>query len=463
MNTKKSILIAAALSLSYGVQAQTLEDGIKMLNYERYQSAQKILEPLAAGNAKANYFLGLALLGNEKKEEAKVVFSKFPEDAANIAGLSQVSYAEGNPTLGLQKAQEAASKAKKKDWEPLKYAADALNEGNNATQAVDYYSKALEKSPDNAMIKIAMGDAYQKIDGGAGKAMTNYQSVTEKDKKNSLAYSRIGALWYAARRYDSALLNYARAKDADPTNPLPYRDLANAYTYVGKYELAKQNSEQYLKLGDQSTADKIQHANLLYLAKYYPDAIAEMQQLINSGAEKPYMYRVIGYSQYETKDYTNAEKNMRTFFAKQTASKILPSDYLYFGKILNQNGNVDSADIYFSKAIAADSAKDKSETYRQIAEGFVSLKTEASYVKAGDWYGKIPAQNPETKPIDYFNWGLYKYYGKKYPDAAKAFAAMRAKYADQPSAIYWQGRVAAAIDNEAMELIFYWLKQYLIR
>lgn len=448
MNTKKSIIIAAALSLSYGVHAQTVEEGIKMYNYERYQSAQKILEPLAAGNPKANYYLGLSLLGNDKKAEAKTVFAKFPEDAANIAGLAQVAYAEGNPTLGLQKAQEAASKAKKKDWEPLKYAGDALSVGNNATQAVDDYTKALEKSPDNATIKIALGDAYQKIDGGAGKAMTNYQSVTEKDPKNSLAYSRIGALWYAAHRYDSALVNYSRAKDADPTNPLPYRDLANAYTYIGKYELAKQNSDQYLKLGDQSTADKIQHANLLYLAKYYPEAITEMQQLISSGTEKAYMYRVIGYSQYETKDYANAAKNMQTFFAKQSADKILPSDYLYYGKIFLQNGNVDSADFYYSKAIAADSTKDKSDLYRQIAEGFVALKTEAGYAKAGDWYGKIPAQNPDAKPIDYFNWGLYKYYGKNYQEAAKAFAAMRAKYPDQPSAVYWQGRVAAAIDNE---------------
>lgn len=448
MNKNKTILIAAALTLSLGVQAQTIEEGIKMLNYERYESAQKILEPLAAGNPRANYYLGLALIGNEKKDQAKAVFAKFPEDPANMSGSALISYLEGNAVQGQQQATAAAGKAKKKDWEPQKFAADALSAGGNATLAVDLYTKALEKAPGNSTIMIPMADAYQKIEGGAGKAMSTYENVTAKDNKNSLAYSRIGALWYAAKRYDSALLNYARAKEADPQNPLPYRDLANAYFYVGKYELAKQNSDEYLKLSDKSVEDKIQHANLLYLAKYYPEAISEMQDLINSGAEKPYMYRIIGYSQYETGDYANALANMNIFFAKQSADKILPSDYMYYGNILSQNGKVDSADVYFAKAISSDTAKDKSDLYRKIAEGFVAQKNENAYHKAGDWYARIVEEKPDTKALDYFYWGMYKYYGKKYEDAAKAFAAMRTKYADQPSAVYWQGRVAAAVDNE---------------
>ncbi len=449
MNTKKTIIAAAALGFAFVAQAQTtLQDGIKMLNYERYTSAQKILTPLAA-DARANYYLGLAQLGNEDVNGAKATFAKFPEDPANIAGMARVAFAEGNTTLGTQKALETASKAKKKDWEPNKLAADALGvDGGNPTMAVEYYTKALEKAPDNAELKIAFGDASQKLDNGGGKAMSSYEAVIAKDPKNSLAYSRIGALWYAARKYDSALNNYARAKDVDPSNPLPYRDLANAYFYVGKYELAKQNSDEYLKLSDNSADDKIMHANLLYLAKYYPDAITEMQSLIATGVEKPYMYRIIGYSQFETKDYEGALKNMDLFFAKQDPKKILPSDYMYYGKILSANGKIDEADKYYTKAIEADKTGDKSDLYSKIAEAFVAQKTEAGYAKAGDWYGRIIADNPNAGALDYFNWGLYKYYGKKYEDAAKSFAAMRAKYPEQPSAPYWQGRVASAIDNE---------------
>ena len=471
MNTKKAILAAAFISFNIVTQAQSLEEGIKMLQYERYETAQKILEPLATGNARANYYLGLAQLGGEKKDVARATFNKFPDDAANIAGLARVLFAEGNTTEGTTKALLAASKAKKKEWEQQKFAADALAaEGGNPKLAVEYYTKAMEKAPENLDLKISFGDASQKLEDGAGRAMSSYQNVMAKDAKNSLVYSRMGALWYAARNYDSALINYARAKTADPNNPLPYRDLANAYFYVGKYELAKQNSDEYLKLSDKSVEDKIQHANLLYLAKYYPDAIKEMQDLINSGAEKPYMYRIIGYSLSELKDSVNAASNaanaltnMDKFFAKQDPKKILPLDYMYYGKILTQNGKVADADIYFNKAVAADPSNDKSDVYKKIAEGFVSQKNTEAYAKAGEWYGKIPAENPNAKAIDYFNWGLYKYFGKKYDDAAKAFAAMRAKFPEQPSAILWQGRVAAAVDNEgktggALPYFNEWLK-----
>ncbi|MGC4056557.1 MAG: hypothetical protein QM743_00325 [Chitinophagaceae bacterium] len=447
MNNKKTMLAIAFMGLAVGANAQSMEEGIKMLNYERYESAQKILQPMAAGNARANYYLGLAQLGTEDTAAARATFMKFPEDAANIAGLARLDFAQGKNTEGTTKALQAAAKAKKKDTEPQRFAADALaSDGGSPAMAVDLYTKLLEKDPNNASLRIAFADASQQLDNGAGKAMSSYEDVIAKDPKNSLAYSRIGKLWYAARKYDSALVNYARAKEADPTNPLPYRDLANAYFYVGKYELAKQNSDEYLKYSDKSTEDKIQHANLLYLAKYYPDAIAEMQQLISEGAEKPYMYRVIGYSQAETKDYANALINMDKFFAKQDPKKVLPSDYMYYGRILAQTGKPDEADTYFNKAVAADTSKDKSETYRSIAEGFVELK---AYGKAGEWFGKIVAEKPDTKVMDYFNWGLYKYYGKEYEEAGKAYAAMHAKYPEQPSAVYWQGRVAAAIDPEA--------------
>ncbi|MFA6152716.1 MAG: tetratricopeptide repeat protein [Chitinophagaceae bacterium] len=449
-NTKKSILAVALLGLGFSAKAQSVEEGIKMLNYERYETAQKVLEPLVAGNARANYYLGLAQLGSEKKDAARATFMKFPEDPANIAGLARVDFAEGKSTEGTAKALQAAAKAKKKDWEPQKFAADALaSDGGNPAMAVEYYTKAIEKAPENNDLKIAFGDAAQKMDNGGGKAMTSYENVIAKDPRNSLAYSRIGKLWYAARKYDSALVNYSRAKDADPSNPLPYRDLASAYFYVGKYELAKQNSDEYLKRSDNSAEDKIQHANLLYLSKDYAGAIKEMQDLIASGVEKPYMYRIIGYSQSELNDSTNALINMDKFFAKQDAKKILPSDYMYYGKILNQNGKVAEADEYYNKAIAADTSKDKSDLYRKIAEGFAAQKTEIAYTKAAGWYAKIVSENNGVKVLDYFYWGYYFYGSKKYDDAAKAFAAMHAKYPDQPSAPYWQGRVAAAQDPEA--------------
>ena len=47
---KQPIVIMAALAFGFQAQAQSLEDGVKMYKYERYESAKKILTPLAASN-----------------------------------------------------------------------------------------------------------------------------------------------------------------------------------------------------------------------------------------------------------------------------------------------------------------------------------------------------------------------------------------------------------------------------
>src|SRR5690349_20636075 len=77
------------------------------------------------------------------------------------------------------------------------------------------------------------------------------------------------------------------------------------------------------------------------------------------------------------------------------------------------------------------------------------MGNEAGYLKASEFYRKATEVGGATSTaLDYFNWGVYAYYGKNYTEAARAFEQMEQKYPDQPSATYWRGRVAAAVDNE---------------
>jgi tetratricopeptide (TPR) repeat protein len=446
MNTKQSIVIVAAMTLSMGVNAQTLQDGVKMYKYERYESAKKILAPMAAGNPEANYYLGLSEIGLENNEAARTIFNKYPEDAANMAGLARVAYETKNVAEGNRLATAVADKAKKKEWLPLKYAADAINysDGGNIQQAIDWYKKALERN-DNPDLRISLGDAYQKIQGGGGEAMNNYENVTTKDPKNSLAFSRIGALWYAAKNYKLALENYQKAKDADPENPLPYRDLANAYFWVNNFDLALQNIEKYWELSDKSIQDEIQYMNILYKAKKYGPAIERANQLLQKGVRKPGVYGILGYSYLETKDSAKALENARIYFSIQDPKRIFPADYQILAKIMLANGMEDSADFYFEKAVQMDTASDKSQTFRGNAEAFKDAKR---YAKSAKWYERLTTTYPSTPAIDYFWAGAMYYYAKNYASAATLFQTMETKYPDQPSATYWRGRVAAAQDEE---------------
>ncbi len=449
---KKSILmLAVAAALGFGAVAQSLDEGVKMVKYERYNSAEKILEPMAAGNPTANYYLGLTRLGQEKVAEAKAIFGKYPEDPANMAGMAQIAYMEKNPAEGKRLADAVAAKAKKKDWQTLVYAADAINYGGgNPQDAVGYYEEALKRGGDNVNTRIGLGDAYQKIQGGGGKAMDNYENAVAKDAKNSLGYSRIGKLWYDARNYTDAVTNYTKAKEADPANPLPYNDLANAYFYSGRYELAKQNIEEYLKLSDQTCDDKIRYANILYLSKDYQNAISKMQEVIGTCGDRPYMYRVLGVSQYETKDYNNSLHNIQEFFRRQTdPAKILPVDYEYAAKIYTQQKKVDSADYFIQRWANSDTSSNRKTTYVAIAEMYKGQNNDTGYAKSAEYYQRaLDAAGDKATALDYFNTGVMYYYAKQYPKAATTFEAMETKFPDQPSAPYWRGRVAAAVDNE---------------
>lgn len=248
--------MAAALTLSVSVKAQTLEEGIKMYNYERYETAKKVLTPLAGTNPLANYYLGLSELQLGNKDAAKALFQRNTDNYANMGGLVRIAFVEGRPAEGNQLATALAGKAKRKEWEQLKYAADAITytTGGDYQLAVNWYKTALANY-DNMDMRLSLGDAYQKVQGGGGEAMTSYEKIVEKDPKNSLAFSRIGKLWYDAKNYKLALENWEKAKEADPKNPLPYRDLADAYSYVGKYDLSKQNLEKYLEYSDKTDED----------------------------------------------------------------------------------------------------------------------------------------------------------------------------------------------------------------
>jgi tetratricopeptide (TPR) repeat protein len=448
MNKRLRILLSGLMLIPAGLMAQSVEDAIKLYKFERYESAKTMLQPMAAGNATANYYLGLCELAMENRQAAREAFLKFPDDAANNAGLARVFFEESKSAEAMSMLTKVASRAKKKEWAPYKYAADAITytDGGDPNVAVDWYKKALEVTK-NGDLYSALGDVYRKIQGGGGNAMTNYEYAETYPETQSLANYKMGNLWYAARNYDSALSKYGRASQLDPMNPLPFKALADAYYRVGKYKISKENIEKYLDLSDKTTDDQIQYANTLYLAKEYGMAIQKMNELIGKGIEKPYMYRVLGYSQFETKDYANALINMDKFFSKQDPKKVIPQDYMYYGKILlTDTSTAQLAQTNFMKSVEIDTTKDKAGVYRQVAEAF---KDAQKYALAAEWYKKIISENsPSLEALDYWWSGVMYFYAKDYANAEPMLKLMSEKYPQEPSSYYWLGRVTASSQDK---------------
>jgi tetratricopeptide (TPR) repeat protein len=444
-------LLAFSLSmLSVSLFAQTVDEGITMYKFARYESAKKILEPLSASNPMANYYLGLAELGLENNAAAKTIFQKFPDDVANNAGTARVLFAENKGPEAMSMLTKTAAKAKKKDWSPLRYAADAItySEGGDPNMAVQWYKKAIETER-NGDLYMGMGDAYRKMQGGGGNAMSSYEDAETFPATKSIANYKMGNLWYAAKNYDSALVKFNKSSELDDANPLPYKALADAYYRVKKYKTAKEKIEKYLERSDKSITDLIEYANVLYLSQDYPNAISRMSELVakGEGNKRPYMFRVLGYSQFETKDYPNALLNMNTFFAKIDPKKILSSDYIYLGKIL-MTDSLKSAEAAtaFEKGIAIDTTSDKAPLYKQLGDAF---KEAQKYGIAAQYYEKVLATNsPSIEPNDYWWCGAMHYYNKNYESADSLYTLMGEKYPTEPSSFYWRGNVTLAAKDK---------------
>lgn len=448
---RKVITVMAIIVFSVNAIAQeTTQDGIKMYQYRKYQSAQRILTPLAAKDPLANYYLGLSLLESGNVAQANSTFLKYPEDPANISGTARIAFANKDKAKGMQIAKDLAAKSKKKEWIQERYAADAVagSEGGDYQQAITWYKDVLTKT-DDADVHLSLGDTYRKISGGGGEAMNNYEHVTEKDQKNSLAFSHIGDLWYEARNWNSVLDNYAKAKEADPNNPLPYKALSEVYARSGKYQLALENIKKYIDLSDKTLSDKIAYLEALYRAQSNCDAAKYAKDLLMeqlSQDQKTEITGVLGYSQAECGDSVEALNNLRAYFQMQKPDKIKAGDYLQLGKLYLKLGLLDSAGFFYNKGIAGDTAQNKTDIYRTIADAF---KTKKDYCKSAEWYDNLVKANPETQAPDYAWRAIMFYYCRNYTRGMDVSAEYVKKYPEQPYAPYWQARNAAAIDSEA--------------
>ena len=449
-NMKKTIVVLAATAMGFTAQAQTLESGIKMYNYHRWQSAQKILQPLAATDARANYYLGLSYLDLNDVNNAGACFIKFPEDAANISGLAMVAFAQKDTAKAMHILRDLAAKAKKKEYEQLRFAAEAIihSQGGDYMQAIVWDSMAVKRGAKDGTIFITLGDAFRKIQGGGGSAMDNYEHARDAETCNSLACSRIGDLWFDATNYKLALDNYSKAKECDATNPLPYKALAEAFQRSGRYDKAMENMQQYMKLSDNSFLDKKMNAEILYQSKNYCDAIKQAKELmaVNPIADsvKIELYGIIGFSQPFCNDSLAAVDNIRKYFSMQNPSKIRSAAYIDFGKLWLKLNELDSAAVYYALGLQADTAADKTETYRQLADAF---KAKKNYTKSAEWYNNLVRSNPNTQAADYAWRSIMYYYCGDYMNGLSTSQEFIKKYPEQPSSYLYAAKSAANIDS----------------
>jgi tetratricopeptide (TPR) repeat protein len=110
-------------------------------------------------------------------------------------------------------------------------------------EAIDTY----KSGPQTAIIWDKVGIAYHQL-GELGAARKAYERAVKIDKKYADAINNIGTVFYAEKKYRSAISRYNRALQIAPDNASVWSNLGTAYYARGKFDLMTQAYTKALQL-----------------------------------------------------------------------------------------------------------------------------------------------------------------------------------------------------------------------
>ena len=456
--------MGAFLVLSIFGNAQTLAEATQKTLSERFESAESDLnaiiakEPTVAANYAAagyNYFYwGVsdqddAVELAEKMESAEKLFRKGMEVAPTnplcFVGLghlmafrkdvngtnAQFTVAEGIMNTKSNKVDKLV-----KQQALLKMAEGCLMANSvQLDKAIVYLNSALPFNDKNPEVYIQLGDYYRLRDGiNQSNAIAQYNKALEIDSKSTRAILRKGMLYKSVQNWDEGLNYYNEAIALDPSFAPAYREKAELLKDAARYPQAIEAYARYKELNENCRVNQ-RYAMFVYLAKDYKNALIELEKALPCNDKNEYVYRVLGYTCYETGDYAKGLQYMDTYFnlAKESGKvKISGGDYGQKGKLLSKTGQDSLAVEMLKQAITEDPTY--VEGYNEVASILMKQK---KYADAANYYQQKIEHSETPAPLDFYYLGQSRYRNKEYVLADTAFAQAASKY---PDANFWRGR-----------------------
>lgn len=254
--------------------------------------------------------------------------------------------------------------------------ADSLYLLGNYAAAINTYS---EIGDEKSSLQIAR--AYNAI-GNKEKAILQYQSILSKNENNIPAKFELGKLYDKSKKYEEATILFRELTIPESKNPefyyylgkslqsdLDYKNanlalkkaiqldsthLRSIYL-LGKYYVGVEepsNAIKFIDLGLKTAPNDVALINLKALTKFdvgeYDIAAPLFERLLEIGEKKPFVYKKLGYSQANIREFKKAKVTYRKLEEIQNqeadAYKGLAQVYLLEKKL-------DSAETYFLKSI----------------------------------------------------------------------------------------------------------------
>jgi tetratricopeptide (TPR) repeat protein len=449
--------------------AQTIQEGLRALDFDKYESARTIFTQLTKkepANGDNWYYLGQSYLNLFKEDSAQWAYNEgvklAPNNASNYVGLGELLIASNkvedakiqfNKALGFSRGRDGMIK----DAKTLRLVASALvsTDTKVVDEALNHIKNALEIAPKDYEVLIAAGDVYLEMNKG-GEAATQYERAEVVEPQNPKAFTRVAAIWLRVRNAEQTLTDLNKALAIDPNYAPALKLMSELYYKSKKYQLAKEYYTKYLNNSEPSLANQKRFAKILFNSKEYEDALPKIIDVIKLEDSDIYMHRLAGYSYYEvgelkkdTSMYRPGVLELELFLSKIAPDKILASDYEYLGKLYSRIPGKDSlAVIYMNKAI--EMAPEKLELLKEAGMVYNKIKR---FDKSIVCFENYISKTDKILPADYYLLGMASYFGKSLPKADSAFTKLIEIKPDYADGYYWRGNVQALLDTEAKDTI----------
>ncbi len=428
---KKTISFFIAVVMTANVlMAQSVQDGIKLLNYEKDKSAKELLQKLYDANSKdaqTIYWLGQAFIALDDVKSAKAVYEKAMNDGVNDpwiwVGSGHVQLLEGGDiNAAKQKFEQAItstteSKGKNKG-KPSAAILNAIGRANAVGHLVSDLSSSkvgdvlygIEKLKQaeaidltNPDIAINEGLSYRKLGGEyGGDAQKAFEEAIRRDPKNARAMYLIGKIYVTQNNKESLETYFNNAIAADPTFPPVYLELFNYYSEKD-VNRAKDYVDNFLKYADKDPKNDFFYADYLFRAGKYNESIAKAKEIETSAgiANVPELNILYAYDYDKLGDSVLAKSYVEKYFAAVPASKTQAADYNLAIKVLSKfPGNEDATVGYIKKAIDADtSTVNKINFMQQAANIYGNIK---NYPSQLFWWKQIAGLKKDLGNRDFY-------------------------------------------------------------
>jgi tetratricopeptide (TPR) repeat protein len=436
---------------SFVVFPQTIQDALYAIRNEQPEKAKGILLKMLSANpadAEANYRLGNLYYSLGKRDSASYYFQKGtkPEDKINynFAGHGKLALDDKNEIKAQEYFNKLISNGKSRDAKAYTFVADAYfnSKLKDVKRALEMAEKATGLDIKNVEAQLLKADIYQAVPD-AGKAVTSYEYAIEGDPKLAFAHMKIGQIYMNAKNYELAHQHFLKGNQADPEFIPMYRELAEFNFYAKNYREAVNLQKQYMEKAGETVDNMTKYAKYLFMNKDYENTVKVIKTIMQQDSSDVIMSRLIGYSAFEEGKYEEGLDFMENFFDKADTSKVISSDYAYYGKLLAKNGKDSLAIVFLVRAIALE--PENADLYNDLAIAFYSQK---KYVESAAVMEKMLTLKSGTSQ-DYFQLGKAYYYGQDFANADTAFTKVTEMQPAIPVGYLWRARCNSQLDPES--------------